>query len=103
VAVVRGIPGTVGWRVRGPGLLAVLGVAGLEQIRSAAGVDTRRAQAQNEDMMRWLRNLLRMRKASAPFKPLPPPARDVAHGDSAPRPYRDIDDFMRPANPPDWE
>ena len=53
--------------------------------------------------MRWLRNLLRMRKASAPSKPLPPLARDVAHGDSAPRPYRDLDDFMRPANPPDWE
>ena len=59
--------------------------------------------------MRWLRNLLRMRASD--LKPLPPPTRGVAHGDSAPRsyregpprPYRDLDDFMRPANPPDWE
>jgi hypothetical protein len=51
--------------------------------------------------MRWLRNLLLLRASD--LKPLPPPARDVAHGDSAPRPYRDLDDFMRPANPPDWE
>lgn len=99
MAVVRGIPDPAGWRVCGVGLPDVLGLAGLEQIRST--LDTGGSQAQNEDMMRWLRNLLRMRASN--LNPLPPPARGIGYGAGAPRPYRDIDDFMRPANPPDWE
>jgi hypothetical protein len=51
--------------------------------------------------MRWLRSLLLLRASD--LKPLPPPTRGIGYGSGAPRPYRDLDDFMRPANPPDWE
>ena len=58
--------------------------------------------------MRWLRNLLLDSLKFDP-KPDPPPARGAVSGaPSHPRmssydPPRDIDDFLRPANPPDWE
>ena len=74
-------------------------LAGLAAVRST--LDTRRAQAQNEDMMRWLRNLLRMRASD--LKPLPPPVRGIGYDVGASRPYRDPYDFMPPANQPDWE